>query len=577
MSSSAEKIKERLGIVDVLGGYIRLERAGSNFKARCPFHNERTPSFFVSPLRQSYHCFGCNRGGDIFSFVQEIEGMDFLESLKLLGARAGVDVLFENPKIKSEKDHLYKILEDATSFFEAKLQTEPSVVHYLEKRGLSLATIKDFRVGFAPSGWQELYQQFRMRGHTDSHLEKAGLLVPGKRRVGGTPSYYDRFRNRIMFPIVDLSGRVIAFSGRITEGTSDTTAKYINSPQSILYDKGSVLYGYQKGKDSVRKENICVLVEGQMDVILAHQAGFFNTVAVGGTALTARHIGLIKRLTDTIVLAFDSDRAGIAAMERAAKMGLALSMNVLAYDLGEKKDPADFILEKKDSWAEGVRSAPHVISYLLGYLKERFKDARMFKLEARKRIVPLLGHMTNAIDQAHFVSEVAQGLGIREESVHEELKRGKTVLENEKGAIEKPRETPLSRKEIIIRQLLGIIQWQSRERNPAIDVVSTRKKLMELLGKDTNDMLPGELEKLAFEAEACYGGSDALLLPLDDLFLGLEEELVREELLSSIIMLRNAEKGDDERAIKSGLLLCQTLTDRLSEIKTKRISLYALS
>ncbi|MEK7142355.1 MAG: DNA primase, partial [Patescibacteria group bacterium] len=309
--STVEQIKSRLSIVDVAQNYIKLQKAGNNYKANCPFHNERTPSFFVSPARESWHCFGCSRGGDMFSFIMEIEGVDFLESLKILADKAGVVIEKIDKKQQNERLRLFSLLEDAVTFYETELRKNQDVITYLKKRGMKGDLAKSFGIGFAPAGWRNLHDFLKGKKYSETEMEKAGMIVKSTKAQAG---YYDRFRSRIMFPIFNASGEIVGFSGRIFgEDGVDSGGKYINSPQTVLYDKSKVLYGFNKAKDEIRKKDICVVVEGQMDVVMSHQAGIANAVAVSGTALTTDHLKLIKRLTDKIIMAFDKDEAGARA------------------------------------------------------------------------------------------------------------------------------------------------------------------------------------------------------------------------------------------------------------------------
>jgi DNA primase len=249
MSSAVEQIKARLNILDVIGNYVKLEKAGVNYKGRCPFHNEKTPSFFVSPARQSYHCFGCSKGGDLISFVQEIEGLEFLEALEMLATQAGVELKPVNQGERTLRDRLLTIMEVTTQFYERSLSANPAVLTYLRQRGLTDETIKRFRIGFAPSGWRQLYEMLKTAGYSEEDMEKVGLIIKqsssGAARGSG---YYDRFRERIMFPLGNAAGKIVGFSGRIHSASTDEQAKYINSPQTALYDKSEFLYGYDRAK-----------------------------------------------------------------------------------------------------------------------------------------------------------------------------------------------------------------------------------------------------------------------------------------------------------------------------------------
>src|SRR3989344_3942952 len=349
MDSPVQKIKERLGIEEIASSYIKLERAGANLKARCPFHNEKTPSFFLSPDRGTYYCFGCGASGDIFTFVEEFEGLDFKGALKMLAERAGVELPRYNKadqENKSEKEKLFKIMEEATNYFENNLGENQEVLEYLKTRGLNEKSIKDFRIGFAILDWRKLYDHLKGRGFADNEIERAGLA---KKPDDAGKAMYDRFRGRIMFPIMDSSGRVVAFSGRIFKDDGKS-AKYLNSPETPIFKKSSILYGIDKAKESIRKHDFSIVVEGQFDLILSHQAGYRNTVATSGTALSdtevskenvVSNLGLIRRLSDNLVLAFDSDKAGMTATARAGKIALSLGMDVKVANLQEGSDPAD--------------------------------------------------------------------------------------------------------------------------------------------------------------------------------------------------------------------------------------------
>ncbi|MCX6712416.1 MAG: DNA primase [Candidatus Vogelbacteria bacterium] len=322
MASSVEQIKAKLSIVDVVGSYLKLEKAGINYRGKCPFHNEKTPSFFVSLARGSYHCFGCNRGGDIISFVQDIEGLDFIEALRILAERAGVEL---EPLHRGEglaTNRLFTLLDEATKFYTQQLDLalNKKARDYLIERGLTEESIKNFRVGFAPDGWRGVYDHLIRLGFNEGEMIKVGLVIANTKAGPQASRGYDRFRSRLMFPIANPNGKVVGFSGRIFGAETETTAKYINSPQTELYNKSKILYGYDRAKQAMRQQDECIFVEGQMDLIMSHQAGATNTVAVSGTALTTEHIQLVKRLTDNIVLANDYDLAGLKASLRAINL-----------------------------------------------------------------------------------------------------------------------------------------------------------------------------------------------------------------------------------------------------------------
>ena len=442
MSSTTEQIKERLGIVDVVSSYLKLEKAGKNFRARCPFHNEKTPSFLVSPERDSYHCFGCSKGGDIFNFVEEIEGVDFRGALKVLAERAGVELSSFNSQEETEKEKLYRVMETATLYYNQQLGSHSGAVQYLKERGLTDKTLRDFRVGFALNEWRSIFAFLRTEGFHESIMEKAGLIIrassgPAYANAMSGRQYYDRFRERIMFPIMDSSGRVVAFSGRVfpaqggslpagrrgaSGGSDEKTAKYINSPETVLYNKSDVLYGFDKAKMAIRQAGACVFVEGQIDLLMSHQAGVTNTVAVSGTALTREHLLRAARLTENFIFAFDADDAGISAAGKGAYLALSLGLNVRLVSLPQGVDPALMISRDKDAWISRVRSAQHIIDFYLNTLKESGYEASQFRREISKHVLPFIASIRGRIEQAHFVARTAKVLGVREDAIWDELR-----------------------------------------------------------------------------------------------------------------------------------------------------------
>ncbi|KKT60316.1 MAG: primase protein [Parcubacteria group bacterium GW2011_GWC1_44_26] len=478
MTSVIEDIKSRLNIVDVAQGYLKLEKAGGNFKACCPFHHERTPSFFISPSRQTYHCFGCNKGGDVISFVEEIEGLDFQGALKLLADRAGVTLTRERAGAKDERDAIFSALELTTKFYEAVLPKFPEAVSYLTGRGLTEETVKSFRVGFAPDEWRSLGDFLAKKGVSENVMEKAGLIVRSPK------GFYDRFRGRVMFPITDSSGRVIAFSGRILKEEAGKTlgasasAKYVNSPETEVFHKSRALFGFSQARDAIRSEDSCVLVEGQMDLILSHQAGVKNAVASSGTALTSEHLEMIKRFTKNIVLAFDADDAGISAAHRAVELALSQDMSVRIARLPKGMDPADVARKDPSQWVDAVKNAKQVIDLYLELLPSLHKENSELRAKVTEVIVPFVALLKSPIDQGHYVGEIAKLLGIKEEPVWDEVKKRGTMAnvarEAEKLEYKNP---PLSRLLRIARTIEGVLRWQEGLKENAINNIGDYRGL----------------------------------------------------------------------------------------------------
>ncbi len=416
MGGDIETIKERLEIAEVVGGYVKLEKSGLSFKGRCPFHNEKTPSFFVSPQRQSFYCFGCGAKGDIFTFVQELEGLSFKEALKELAERAGVELKgkSESMQAKSEKDRLHEALDAATRFFTDKLQENSAAQSYLESRGLSAETIEKWQIGYAPAEWRSLYHTLLPLGFNKDVLIKAGL-------VKSVTEPYDVFRDRLVFPLSDSNGEVVAFSGRAL--AKETEPKYLNTPETILFAKHDLLYGLDKAKSEIRKKNYTVLVEGQMDLVLSHQAGVGNTVASSGTAFTAQHLERLKRLSPRIILGFDGDGAGEKAAEKSAELALSLGLEVKIARLPEGRDPADIIREKPEEWKEILRHAKSAVEHFLDLILEREKDRRKVGKLIEIKLLPLLALLSSSIERSHFVSVIAKRTGIKEEMIWDDLRK----------------------------------------------------------------------------------------------------------------------------------------------------------
>ncbi|MFN3692579.1 MAG: DNA primase [Candidatus Paceibacteria bacterium] len=436
---SVQQIKDRLNILDIVGQYVELQRAGKHFKGRCPFHNEKSPSFHVSPDRGTYHCFGCGVGGDIFSFVQAIDGVEFKEALKTLAQKAGVELVPENPERRTERDTLYSILEAATAFYEAELAKNSEALAYLEKRGVSKETIKKWRIGFAPGppvgGWREVKNHLNTIGHPDALIIKAGLAKTADQ--GKEP--FDVFRDRIMFPLRDANGKVVAFSGRILH-PDDKAPKYVNSPETELFHKSDLLYGYDFAKHHIRQLPFWLLVEGQFDVVMSHQCGYATAVAVSGTALTVHHVQQLERLSRNVVLGLDTDQAGINAMKKSADIMLRRGLDVKVARFAEGADPADMVQKDLAGFKTAIKDSVHIIEFLLAHLRRDITDERAYKLKVREEVIPFVTLIPNRIDQEHFEGVIAEALGTTKDAIHfEVLRLIDTQAKTPTASFEKPK------------------------------------------------------------------------------------------------------------------------------------------
>lgn len=461
MSDNVEQIKERLNVVDVLSNYLRLTKAGVNYKALCPFHNEKTPSFMVSPPRQAWHCFGCGEGGDIFTFIEKIEGVEFIEALKILAEKAGVVLEHTDPKLRTEKDRMYEICEKAAQFFTASLDNPSAniISDYLHGRGFNDKTIGEWRLGYAPDSWDALLSFLFKKGYRENEIEKSGLAIKGEK-------LHDRFRNRLMFPIFDVNGRVVAFSGRLmseiipSKTEREDSGKYINSPESVLFNKSKILYGLDRAKTEIRKADQAILVEGQMDMLLSWQDGIKNVIAASGTALTEDHLMILKRLTENLILAFDMDDAGFRATKRGIDLAQGNGFNVSVLELGIGKDPADFVKDNPGELIKILQNARPIMSY---YFNQVFQKFDINKIDGKKIVaITLLSEikrLPSAIERSSWIRELSLKLGVSERDLEEEMERIElnTTVDNRQSALTSKNIPAKMRKEILSERLLALL------------------------------------------------------------------------------------------------------------------------
>ena len=382
-----EEVRSRCDIVELISSYLpELSKRGATYKCCCPFHNEKTPSFTVNQERQIYHCFGCGANGDVFSFVQEYDKLDFLSAVQFLADRTGVKIVYKNSDIKNKdsKDTLLNINNDAASFYHNNLlnsDSGKSCRDYLKKRSLSSDILKEFQIGFSPNGWEELLSKALKKGYKLEDIEKAGLIAKSKR--SGKVKYYDRFRNRLMFPICDTLGRVIGFSGRTLEDKRKE-AKYVNSPETLIFHKSSVLFAFDKARKAIVENKFAIVVEGQIDAIRCHSAGLKNVIASQGTALTDQHAKIIKRYADEVVLIFDSDAAGIKAALASSKLFIENELSVRIVALPDGEDPDSLIIKFGiDEFKKLIDEALPALNYLI---KEVKKNEDQKTVVGRKRL-----------------------------------------------------------------------------------------------------------------------------------------------------------------------------------------------
>jgi len=418
---AVDEVKQKIDIVEVIGKDVTLTKAGRTFKGLCPFHSEKNPSFYVYPEQQSWHCFGCNNGGDVFSFIMKKQNIDFGEALRQLAQKAGVVIptKFEPGMESEEKQRLYQVNQAAAQYFHNLLLNSPSgkkAREYAAGRGFTEQTIKDFQLGYSANSWEELKKYLTERDYTEKEMLTAGLIIEAE---GKKP--HDRFRNKLMFPILDIRGRVTGFGGRALD---DSLPKYTNSPQTPLFDKSGTIYGINLARDAVREQDTAVIVEGYMDVITAHQNGFKNVVASMGTAVTERQVNTLKRLTRNLSLALDADAAGEEAMLRTVGYENTLDAEIKVIILPQGKDPDDVIKEDIENWEKLVVAAVPIVDYTFDMATAGLDlNTARGKASARDRLLPVIGEIKDNVRRAHYMQKLAGLLNVSERDLETDLAR----------------------------------------------------------------------------------------------------------------------------------------------------------
>lgn len=463
----SEEIKTKLDIVEIIREYTPVKAVGANFQALCPFHNEKTPSFVISPDKQIWHCFGCGRGGDVFAFVMEKEGLGFMETLRLLAPKAGVILKNERPEEHSQRNRLLDILEIAGKYYAHILSTSSGAKakEYLGRRGLSEETIATWRIGYSLDSWDALYKFLLARPltgpkYTDEEIFTAGLIT---RKENGR-GYYDRFRDRIMFPIFDVHANIIAFTARVNPEKEKTEkmGKYINSPQTKVYDKSRVLFGLDKAKGAIKEKDLAIVVEGQMDAITCHQHGFKNVVASSGTALTSTQVTLLKRFSNNVALLFDMDAAGQMAADRGIKEALAQELSLKIITLPVGKDPDECLRRAPEEFARAVAEAKPMPEYYLekimaGRSMDRLEDSQI----VANKMLELMALMYNRLEQDFWLKKLSEVTNRNEKILREDLEEAIKSARTRKTDAPRPVDNvPLvltSREDKLTERLLALL------------------------------------------------------------------------------------------------------------------------
>ncbi len=419
-----DEIKQKIDIVSLISEYVTLKKMGRNLKACCPFHSEKTPSFVVSPDRQIWHCFGCNMGGDVFEFIEKIENVEFAEAFRILAQKAGVKIenVHFDPSSAQKKERLYQANHLASEFYHYLLLNHKSgkkALEYILSRGITKKSLEIFKIGYAPNAWEGVSKFLLKKRFNTDEIEEAGLIIRDRQRN----SCYDRFRGRLMFTLKDHRSNVVGFAGRILE-SSDEQAKYINTPETPVYIKGNILYGLEIAKESIRKQNQAIIVEGEIDAISSYQIGIANIVAIKGSALTEGQLTLLKRFTDTILLSLDADLAGDMAarrgIEQAEKMGFTIRVVQLVFG----KDPNECIQKDPGLWRESIQKAVSIYDFYLDSSISKFNPQ---EAEGKKKIsgelLPIYSKIENLVVRDYYIKLLSQKINVGVDILLSEMKR----------------------------------------------------------------------------------------------------------------------------------------------------------
>ncbi len=552
------EIKDRLSIQDIISPYVKLARAGRSLVGLCPFHKEKTSSFHVSPERGTWHCFGCGLGGDGFSFIEKVEGVDFKGALKILAEKAGVTIEYSggNREDTSKRDRLHALMSRASEWYAGQLKESPGYA-YGKQRGLTDDSIMQWGLGYAPDAWRTLLEALTAEGFTVPELLAAGLV---KEADGKPGTYYDRFRNRLMFPIRDAAGKVVAFTGRTL--AADEQAKYLNSPETELFHKSDVLFGLDRAKDAIRARGFTMLVEGQLDVLHAHQAGFANAVALSGTALTDRHLALMKRFSDNLMLVLDADPAGLKATARSAELALRAGLRVKAARLPKGKDPADLLGEDAQDFGKRVVAAKPIVEFFLVELADAERDSHRLLRLVESIVLPLIAAIPSPMEREHFIQIAAQALGLSSEAVRESLRRLPAQRDTDGAARVAAAPVPARRspREFRAEQLSAVIH--AYPGTPLAERVKTRYGQITEAEQPPADVPP---ESAVFSIEQAFGESpteDAA----DELLFAFEEAVIREAYQEAVANLRRAEAAGDAASVEVAQAVCAGLSIRLAAL-----------
>ena len=593
MSDAVDQIKERLNVSELIGEYLKLEKAGTNYKALCPFHNEKTPSFMVNAERNFWYCFGCQKGGDIFSFIMEIEGLDFREALQRLAERTNVELpKFKptDPKVKNQKEKLYEILELSCKFYEYQLEKSKKaevVKKYLKDRKIRIEEFKEFRIGFARSGWRNLMEFLLSRNFDLADIARSGLVVQKDGTTGASSeNYYDRFRERIMFPVIDVVDRVVGYSARMMPGGDESSAKYVNTSQSPIYDKSKVIYGLSQAKMEIKKQDFVIIVEGNLDVIASFSVGVKNTVAVSGTALTKEQINILKRYTKNFKLCFDMDEAGQKAAAKSVQLCLMenLDAEIILLPNGFK-DVNDLVIEDPKTWKKSIKKAQQVMDYFFYNITNKHnKNNPKGKKKIAHELLNIIKDISDPIEQSYWLRKLSEEININEDALTEfleEVKLKENKINKEDSDLSKNKQVKVgkSRSAQLQESLLGLVLMFPKELKLKID-----KFEIDLLDRDHQDIwnkiLSGKTKKiedltrrLEMQTKYSFNQDEIKEKEVDpkkewqDIYKKLQIMRKEEQLGNIIKDIKTAEEQEDEDSLNLLMEEFSKISKKLEELK----------
>jgi len=553
-----EQIKDKLDIVDFIGSYVQLKPAGKNLKGLCPFHKEKTPSFMVSPDRQMWHCFGsCGEGGDIIKFLMKYENIEFSEALKVLAEKAGIEIRKVSPMEQKQFGILYDINEAAKQFFRSALLENREAQDYLSARKLNKETIDEFGVGFAPINTDELTLHLINLGYEIRDIERAGLNFKSDR--GG---YFDRFRGRIMFPIENHFGKTVGFSGRILpKYDNGEMGKYVNSPETLIYNKSKILYGLSRSKNFIREENRAILVEGQMDFLMLWQDGVKNIVATSGTALTGDHLKSLRKKADKLIFCFDNDEAGAKAAERSIELANQLDFNVNILVLKDYKDPAEIVEKNPGSFKNLVQSAKPVFEFYFEKYLPLVNKGDFSEIKKNIRFVlSKIKDISSPVEKSYWLKELANRTKIDEKVLIEEMEKLPALISKKiAGMVQNETSSQKDRLELIADRVISIAMAQESlfmKISDYVDYLPKKHRLIyehlrnkiQIDDSETAEMLNSLSLRSGFELELFENNLDKLSAGFENLLLNLKTEYLKKEREKLALMISEAEKtGDGEK------------------------------